>query len=391
MGPELMCMLCLLQYASAEIYAIRFDSQLYFEEFEDAPATFGRKLSDGVVRGVLVNAEPPDGCAELQPPPSDENETGKWIVLMPRYTEKRNCSFEQKVRTGQAAGYDAVVVHNVNSNQLVPMSAKNDTGINIPSVFVSESSGLMLKKIYADPKYFIVITGESPFNIQTHLLIPFAIVVGICFIVMIIFLVVKCIKDRRRQRRHRLPTSTLNKIPICKYQKGDPYETCAICLDDYIEGEKLRVLPCNHVYHTKCIDPWLTKNRRVCPICKRKVFAHDEPQHDSDSDTDADDTTPLINSSNRGTQGGTFQPQSENPIQRAVRSISQQSGAVNFVTASDHHSINGDYQSCHSSTTGSEECLLRNEGENACDNLDEVHVHTQPEVASVASSGDVHV
>ena len=121
------------------------------------------------------------------------------------------------------------------------------------------------------------------------------------------------------------------------------------------------------------------------------MFAHDEPQHDSDSDTDADDTTPLINSSNRGTQGGTFQPQSENPIQRAVRSISQQSGAVNFVTASDHHSINGDYQSCHSSTTGSEECLLRNEGENACDNLDEVHVHTQPEVASVASSGDVHV
>ena len=76
----------------------------------------------------MVNAEPPDGCAELQPPPSDENETGKWIVLMPRYTEKRNCSFEQKVRTGQAAGYDAVVVHNVNSNQLVPMSAKNDTG-----------------------------------------------------------------------------------------------------------------------------------------------------------------------------------------------------------------------------------------------------------------------
>ncbi|CAH1368715.1 hypothetical protein MTP99_010203 [Tenebrio molitor] len=391
--PELICLLCLLQYTSAEIYAIRFDSQFYFEEFEDAPATFGRKLSDGVIRGILVNADPPDGCTSaLQPPPPDvENETGKWVVLMPRYNDVRNCSFEQKVRTGQAAGYDAVVVHNVHSNQLVPMSAKNDTGIYIPSVFVSESSGLMLKKIYADPKYFIVITGESPFNIQTHLLIPFAIVVGICFIVMIIFLVVKCIKDRRRQRRHRLPTSTLNKIPICKYQKGDPYETCAICLDDYIEGEKLRVLPCNHVYHTKCIDPWLTKNRRVCPICKRKVFAHDEPQHDSDSDTDADDTTPLINSSNRGTQGGTFQEQSENPIQRAVRSISQQSGAVNFVTASDHHSINGDYQSCNTSTTESEDCNLTSGTERMCDTLDEVHVHTQPDASSNEGSTDVHV
>lgn len=56
----------------------------------------------------------------------------------------------------------------------------------------------------------------------------------------------KFIKDRRRQRRHRLPASALNKIPTKKYQKGDPYDTCAICLDDYIEGEKLRILPCNH-------------------------------------------------------------------------------------------------------------------------------------------------
>lgn len=57
----------------------------------------------------------------------------------------------------------------------------------------------------------------------------------------------------------------------------------------------------------KCIDPWLTKNKRVCPICKRKVFAHDEPRQDSDSDSDTDDTTPLIRSGARGTQGGTFE------------------------------------------------------------------------------------
>lgn len=49
-----------------------------------------------------------------------------------------------------------------------------------------------------------------------------------------------------RERRHRLPNSSLKKIPIAKYRKGDPYETCAICLEDFVEEEKLRVLPCSH-------------------------------------------------------------------------------------------------------------------------------------------------
>lgn len=69
------------------------------------------------------------------------------------------------------------------------MSAKNATGINIPSVFVGQSAGMTLNTMYTDPDFYVVITSDSPFNIQTHLLIPFAIVVGICFIVMVVFMV----------------------------------------------------------------------------------------------------------------------------------------------------------------------------------------------------------
>ena len=36
----------------------------------------------------------------------------------------------------------------------------------------------------------------------------------------------------------------------------------------------------------KCIDPWLTKNKRTCPVCKRKVIPGDPDDSDSDSDSD---------------------------------------------------------------------------------------------------------
>lgn len=51
----------------------------------------------------------------------------------------------------------------------------------------------------------------------------------------------------------------------------------------------------------KCIDPWLTKNRRVCPVCKAKVtFPGMEEYSDSDSDNEqrrqssATETTRLL-------------------------------------------------------------------------------------------------
>lgn len=131
-----------------------------------------------------MEADPPNGCTGLKPPSKHGNPTGNSILLVPRY----NCSFEQKVRMAQLVGYDAVIVYNINSDELVPMSAENSSGIKIPSAFVGETSGLALKT-FATPDYYVVITAESPFNIQTHLLIPFAIVVGICFIVMIVFMV----------------------------------------------------------------------------------------------------------------------------------------------------------------------------------------------------------
>ena len=44
--------------------------------------------------------------------------------------------------------------------------------------------------------------------------------------------------------------------------------SCTICIGDFEEGETLRRLPCNHVFHTSCIDPWMEQHT-TCPNCRR--------------------------------------------------------------------------------------------------------------------------
>nr|XP_051703490.1 E3 ubiquitin-protein ligase RNF38-like [Oryctolagus cuniculus] len=41
---------------------------------------------------------------------------------------------------------------------------------------------------------------------------------------------------------------------------------CVVCMCDFESRQLLRVLPCNHEFHAKCVDKWLKANR-TCPIC----------------------------------------------------------------------------------------------------------------------------
>lgn len=42
---------------------------------------------------------------------------------------------------------------------------------------------------------------------------------------------------------------------------------CLICLDDIAINEYVYKLPCNHIFHARCIEPWL-KTHTTCPKCR---------------------------------------------------------------------------------------------------------------------------
>lgn len=49
-------------------------------------------------------------------------------------------------------------------------------------------------------------------------------------------------------------------------------ECCAICLQELMEGESVRILACEHTFHQQCCDEWL-KVKGTCPLCIRVIYS----------------------------------------------------------------------------------------------------------------------
>lgn len=77
------------------------------------------------------------------------------------------------------------------------------------------------------------------------------------------------------------PNEVVESLPVklfSKLQKNEYEEAaqCYICLVEYEEGDRMRILPCHHEFHKTCIDKWLKEIHRVCPLCRRDICRSDE-------------------------------------------------------------------------------------------------------------------
>ncbi|XP_068127737.1 E3 ubiquitin-protein ligase ZNRF3 [Hyperolius riggenbachi] len=113
------------------------------------------------------------------------------------------------------------------------------------------------------------------------------------FVVVSLVCLILLIKIKLKQRRsqnsmNRMAVQALEKMETRKFKaKGKVQQEgscggldtlsssstsdCAICLEKYIDGEELRVIPCTHRFHKRCVDPWLLQNH-TCPHCRHNII-----------------------------------------------------------------------------------------------------------------------
>ncbi|CDY40109.1 BnaC02g00210D [Brassica napus] len=42
---------------------------------------------------------------------------------------------------------------------------------------------------------------------------------------------------------------------------------CSICQEEYVDGDEVGSMPCEHMFHVSCVQQWL-RMKNWCPICK---------------------------------------------------------------------------------------------------------------------------
>ncbi|XP_026105196.1 RING finger protein 150-like [Carassius auratus] len=205
-----------------------------------------------------------------------------WIALI----ANGNGSYREKIRLAAALNASAVVIFNVGSNETITMP-HHGTG-DVVAIMIPEPKGreivALLEKNVSVTMHITVGTR----NLQQYVSRTSVVFVSISFIVLMIislaWLVFYYIQrfryanahDRSQRRLSDAAKKAISKLQVRTIRKGDKetesdFDNCAVCIKDYKPNDVVRILPCRHVFHKNCVDPWL-QDHRTCPMCKMNIL-----------------------------------------------------------------------------------------------------------------------
>ncbi|NXU28159.1 RNF43 ligase, partial [Thalassarche chlororhynchos] len=113
-------------------------------------------------------------------------------------------------------------------------------------------------------------------------------VVSTVVVIILIFVVrTKCQLNRTQDSLQQQTMQAIGQLATRKYQarcrqasRWDSASSCssapvcAICLEEFSEGQELRIISCSHEFHRECVDPWLQQHH-TCPLCMFNILARD--------------------------------------------------------------------------------------------------------------------
>ncbi|XP_005107552.1 receptor homology region, transmembrane domain- and RING domain-containing protein 2 [Aplysia californica] len=303
------------------------------QTFDALTAHFGPHPSEQIL-GFAIPVFPHDACGQVGHAPGLNETNFSQIAVVSR----GNCSFETKVLNAERAGFQAAIVYGLRGDdKLVEMeNSSASVTVSIPSYFVNYTSGVLLSTFYQNMSRspLLSILGQTTSNMHPTTsntgagqeghghgkkgdqeevdsfgehYFHICIYIWVCVVVSsLIALSVKwgcCGRSLTRWEVKRLPMKRFQRT-----DGDDCQDKCPICHEEFHEGRFIRQLPCNHCYHSYCVDRWLIKMSNRCPLCKqqvsislfcpwnkqrRKKEVHSQITSEADAEAAMDDSPPL--------------------------------------------------------------------------------------------------
>lgn len=280
--------------------------EFYDTKFSNVPG--------GGLAGFLHQPEPKDGCSYIPPIPTLEagtNQTDHWFAIVEDYP---SC-VDQMLVNIRNAGYELIIVSNSENGNLTLNKSIRNSGFPIVIISKNYTDYLIDHALsnFTSPEIRAEVSANADLFVVVVVLLFVFVAFPSCFLCCFLCCYCRARRARRyreltgiqqRQRnfdrlqdhdhiaRRELIDSILRqlqqlqldsetqqplgmeltkKLPTQKYQRMSSIDTCAICVEDFKEGDMQRVLPCNHSFHIKCVDEWLMNHSDLCPLCKNQV------------------------------------------------------------------------------------------------------------------------
>ncbi|CAD7677308.1 unnamed protein product [Nyctereutes procyonoides] len=245
-----------------------------------------KEAAQGVVGVPRAADRDPEGCAPdtrfLVPAPGGRG-GAPWVALVAR----GGCTFKEKVLVAARRNASAVVLYNDegHGNLTTPMSHAG-TG-NIVVIMVSYPKGREILDLVQKGIAVKMTIEVGTRHVQEFISGQSVVFVAIAFITMMIISLAWLIfyyiqrflytgSQFGSQSHRKEAKKIIGQLPLHTVKHGEKgidvdAENCAVCIENFKVKDIIRILPCKHIFHRICIDPWLL-DHRTCPMCKLDVI-----------------------------------------------------------------------------------------------------------------------
>lgn len=247
-----------------------------------ADGTYGQNSPRVDSRGLVLGPAPHLGVVDRQG--CDPNTrflvpagTLQWVALL----QRGNCTFREKILRAAAFNASAVLIYNNSSERTVRMGHEG-TG-DMVAVMITEAYGKELEvQLQRNLTVLVQLQAQRPQARGSLVLvsISFMVLMIISSAWLVFYFIQKLRHSGARHRSQRrlgdAAQKALSRLTTRTLKKGDKetepdFSHCAVCIEAYQLNDVVRVLPCKHVFHKVCVDPWLSEHC-TCPMCKVNIL-----------------------------------------------------------------------------------------------------------------------